>query len=143
MALQFLTEMDLKSGIIDKFINERSEENPMEILQSIEAQNIALIKTKIGGRYNTNEIFNATDIDRHWLIIKILIKLVLYDFVRRNAARKVPEDYSKDWEWAMRMLEKIKGGTERPDGLPTATDSNGNSSISPIWANNRNEDYYI
>lgn len=118
MAYQFLTAADLEAHIIAQFLNERSAEPQTAILESLEAQNIAIIKTKLKGRYNIDAIFTATGAERHYLIIKILVKLVLYDFIRRNAGRKVPTDYVKEWEWAMKLLEQIKAGKETPDGLP-------------------------
>jgi hypothetical protein len=56
--------------------------------------------------------------DRHYLIIKILCKLVLYDYFRRNAGRKLPEDYRKEQEWALKELENIGSGRLAPPGLP-------------------------
>ena len=143
MALQFLTDLDLKSGIIDKLIYERNEEGIPEILESIEMQNISLIRTKLASRYNVDAIFKAIGVERHYLIVKILLKLCLYDFVRRNAARKVPDDYMKDWEWAMKQLEAIKAGKDFPDGLPIVVDDTGEEAEGVIYANNKNTDYYI
>lgn len=118
MAYKYLTAADLKVGMIDKFINERSEENIEEVIEGIEIQNIALIRAKLSGRFDTLAIFNAAGADRDYLIINILTKLVLYDFVRRNAARKVPEDYVKGWEWAISELNKLSSGKLVPDDLP-------------------------
>ncbi len=67
----------------------------------------------------------------------------MYDFIRRNAARKVPTDYVKEWEWAMKMLEKIKAGKEVPDGLPTLNDEDGKKIGRVTSGNNRNDDFYI
>ena len=142
MAYIFLTTSDLKSHILEQYLTERSEETPQIILESLELQNIELIKSKLKGRFDTEEIFNETGTDRHWLIIKILVKLVLYDFIRRNAARKVPTDYREEWEWAMKLLEKIKAGKEVPDGLPVFIDTEGNSGRAVI-GNNKNSDIYI
>ena len=95
MAYKFLTTADLQSQIIEQFLTERSAEPQTTILEALELQNIAIIKTKLKGRFDIDAIFEAKNADRHYLIIRILIKLVLYDFIRRNAARKVPADYVK------------------------------------------------
>ena len=87
-------------------------------------------------------LFTAAGAERHYLIIKILVKLVLYDFIRRNASRKVPDDFVKDWEWANKLLESIKAGTEIPDGLPAFVNADG-STGRIISGNNKNEDFYI
>ena len=143
MPLQFLTTSDLNSQIFNQFLTERSDEDNDAILESIEAQNIELIRSKLKGRYDVDAIFEATGTDRHYLIIMLLIKLTLYQFIRRNAARKVPEDYVKEWEWAMKMLEAIKAGKEVPDGLPLPVDENGDQVGRIIWSNTKNDDYYI
>lgn len=138
----FLTNDDLKAGIIDKLLFERAEEGIDDILTTIEAQNISLIRTKLDGLYDVDAIFAQTGNMRHYLIIKILMKLSLYDFVRRNAARKVPEDYVREWEWAMKTLEQIASGHLNPDGLPPYVDENGDTP-NTLWGNTTNNDFYI
>jgi hypothetical protein len=142
MAYKFLIPGDLEAHIIAQFLNERSAEPLTTILESLELQNIALIKTKLKGRYDTDAIFEASGVDRHYLIIKILVKLVLYDFIRRNAGRKVPDDYVKEADWANKLLEQIKAGKETPDGLPAFVNEDG-STGRIISGNNKNEDFYI
>jgi len=143
MAYQFLTSTDLNTRVFDTYINKSNDVNTAVVLEGIEKQNIALIKSKLSGRYDTTAIFTATEENRHYLIVKILVVLVVYDFIRRNAARKVPTDYVKDWETAMKTLESIKAGKETPEGLPKPTDLSGNV-VSPIISgNNKNKDFYI
>ena len=142
MAFIFLEDGDLKSGILDRFLTERSEEVPQAILETIEKKKIAVIKTKLKGRYDTDAIFTATGDSRNYYIIDLLIKLVLYDFVGRNAARKVPKDYKEDYDWAMKTLEKIKAGKETPDGLPPFVNEDG-STGRIISGNTKNENFYI
>jgi len=143
MAYKFLIAADLQAHIIDQFLTERSAEPQTAILETLEAQNIEIIKAKLKGRFDVVAIFNTTGADRHYLIIKILVKLVLYDFIRRNASRKVPTDYVNEWEWAMKLLEQIKAGKEVPDGLPIPLDANGDSTVPLMYGNNKNTDYYI
>lgn len=143
MAYKFLTTADLQSQIIDQFLTERSAEPQTAILEALELQNIEIIKTKLKGRFDIDAIFEAVSAERHYLIIRILVKLVLYDFIRRNAARKVPTDYVTEWEWAMKTLEAIKAGKEVPDGLPSIKDDEGNTVSRVMSGNNRNSNYYI
>lgn len=143
MAFQFLTTEDLQANIIDQFLNERSAEPQTAILETLELQNIEIIKTKLKGRFDVTEIFAAVSAERHYLIIRILVKLVIYDFIRRNAARKMPADFVKEWEWAMNTLEKIKAGKEVPDGLPLIKNEDGEVVKKVIHGNNRNTDFYI
>jgi len=142
MAFQFLTNTDLNTRVFDAYINKSNDNNTSEALEGIEKQNIALISSKLSGRYDTETIFTATEENRHYLIIKLLVTLVVYDFIRRNAARKVPTDYVKDWENAMKILESIKSGKETPEGLPKLTNESG-SSFGIRYGNNTNKDFYI
>lgn len=143
MAFIFLEEGDLESSIISQFLNERGAEQPTEILEIIEKKKIATIKTKLKDRFDTDTIFSDQGDCRNYYILDLLIKLVLYDFVRRNAARKVPKDYKDDYDDAMKTLEKIKAGKEVPDGLPPMTDENNELVQRVIHGNNRNANYYI
>ena len=137
----FLEQIDLETAMFQQFFNQDNSPNKDEILSNIEQQNIALMKSKLNGKYDTDAIFSATASDRHWLIIKLLTKLVVYDFIRRNAARKVPNDIREDWEWAMAMLEKIKAGKETPERLPEYTNPDGTGNI--IYGNHKNKNFYV
>lgn len=125
----FLTEPDIDAHLLAPFARERNQEDRETILTHLEAQNIAIIKSKLKGRYDTNAIFSATGKQRHWLIVRILTKLVIYDYIRRNAARKVPEDYVAEWKWAMKTLDEIKSGKEKPEDLLELITSDGNSGV--------------
>lgn len=143
MAYIFLEDGDLESSIISQFLNERGAEQPTAILEVIEKKKIALIKTKLKGRFDLDAIFSAEGDERSYYILDLLIKLILYDFIRRNAARKVPKDYQEDYGAAMKSLEKIKAGKEVPDGLPPIKNENNEVIKRVIHGNNRNEDFYI
>ena len=142
MAYTFLTPQDLKAGMIDKFLTERSDEQPEVLMALIETKKIALIKAKLSGRFDTTAIFAATAADRDYLIVDILVKLCLYDFIRRNAARKVPEDFLEDWKWANKQLDMLAAGTLAPDSLPRpeTTDTSGDGRF---FANIYNTDWNI
>lgn len=143
MAYIFLVPNDLEAAIISQFLNERGTEASTGILETLEKQNIEIIKSKLKGRFDTDAIFTTEAEERHYLIVMILTKLVLYQFIRRNASRKVPDDYVKEWEWAMKTLEKIKAGKEVPDGLPIATNESGETVKGIKHASNKNDDFYI
>jgi len=150
----YLLKEDLIASAFERFIDESSGDTPPEgetiqqvrnrILTEVEKQNIELITTYIGTRYNTVAIFDEDEPIRNPLLVKILVKLCLYDIVRRNAARKVPTDYKEDYDKALLQLEKIATGRLPITGLPQATDNDGNPITSEsVWGNNKNKDYYI
>ena len=138
----FLEQIDLETAMFQQFFNQDNSPNKDEILSNIEQQNIALMKSKLNGKYDTEAIFTASGANRHWLIIKLLTKLVIYDFIRRNAARKVPKDMREEWEWAMAMLEKIKAGKETPEGLPEYVAPDGTTG-KVIYGNHKNKNFYV
>lgn len=117
----FLTRPDLESQIFDDYIEDNTEGND-EILNSIEKSNIALVKSKLNKRFDVEAIFNASGNDRSDLIVKYLGYLVLYDLVRRNAARKIPSDVKDDYKTAMCWLNDVRNGDETPD-LPLIDNS--------------------
>ena len=143
MAYIFLEDGDLESAIIAQFLTERSAEAPTTILENIEKKKIATIKAKLKGRFDIDAIFEAAGDERNFYILDILIKLVLYDFIRRNAARKVPTDYKEEFDLAMKTLEAIKAGIEVPDGLPSIKDDEGNVVDKIIIANTSKRNNYI
>lgn len=138
----FLTDPDIDAHLFNRFSRERDQENRTEILNTLEAQNITIIKSKLKGRYDIDEIFKQTGDKRHWLIVRILTKLVVYDYIRRNAARKVPEDYVAEWKWAMKSLDEIKSGKEKPDDLPVLKSTDGTNSLI-MHDNTTDKDEYI
>mgnify|MGYP006208135207 CR=1 FL=1 len=139
----YLEKEDLIVQAYERFIDESSEDQP-NILEDTEARGIAYLKTVIGTRYDVNLIFHETSPVRNELIVKILSVIVVYNIIRRNAARKVPTDYKEDYEEAMKLLKDIATGVIVLDGVPTPTDENGNPiNSNTIFGNNKNTDFYI
>lgn len=139
----YLTKGDLISASFERFIDESSNDHN-DVLDTVELQNIELIKSYLGTRYNVGEIFSELNPIRNTILIRILIKLVIFDVIRRNAARKVPTDYKEEYDKAIELLEKIATGRIKLDGLPGAVDENGNPVQSnSLWGNNTNKNFYI
>lgn len=139
----YLEKDDLIVQAYERFIDESSEDQP-NILDDSEARAIAYLKTVLGTRYNVNLIFAEAEPIRNELIVKILSVIVVYNVIRRNAARKVPTDYKEDYDEAMKLLKDIATGIIVLDGVPTPTDENGNPiNSNTIFGNNKNTDFYI
>jgi len=111
------------------------------ILDEIEARTIDLVISYIGGRYNTSLIFADTPI-RNGVIVEIVSQIVIYRIVRRNAARKVPEDFVDIYKDALKQLEKIQSGSQFLENLPTITAADG-TTASLVYGSNRNSDFFI
>ena len=68
--------------------------------------------------------------------------IVCYRVVRRNAARKVPDDYLALYREALEILANIQKGSQRLNGLPEITGESGTSG-SLMYGSNRNPDFFI
>lgn len=126
----------------ERFIDESSQ-NDAAILDQIELAQIAVIKTYLGTRYNVNTIFDQDSPIENEVLKEILAKLVLYKLIRRNAARKVPNDYKEQYDEAMKTLKEIATGIIRLDGVPPAVDASGAVVAKSIYGNLSNPNFYI
>ena len=126
----------------ERFIDESSQ-NDDEIIDQIELTQIAIIKTYLGTRYDVNTIFDEDSPIENEVLKEILAKFVLYKLIRRNAARKVPNDYKEQFDEAMKTLKEIATGIIRLDGVPPAVDTNGSVVSNSISGNLSNPNFYI
>lgn len=140
--MQYLLKPDLITHAFEWLIDESTSDFD-HTLKNVESENIGIIKSYLGSRYDVDTIFNKTAPIRNPLLVRILTKLVLYDVVRRNAARKVPVDYVEEYKEAMETLEKIAFGKLEIKELPPAIDEDGQVVSNTLFGNNRNPNYYI
>lgn len=138
----YLNKNDLITHAFERFIDESSNDFD-DALKNIEAENIGIIKSYLGANYDVDTIFDKDDPIRNPLLVRILSKMVLYDTVRRNAARKVPSDYVEEYKTAMETLEKIAFGKLDIKELPPAIDDDGKIISNTLFGNNRNKNFYI
>ena len=120
---------------------EATELEANEILDNIELKVIDLVISYIAGTYNTNMIFGATPI-RNGVLVQIIASIVVYRSVKRNAARKVPDDYVELYKEAIKFLERIQSGAMTLVDCPKLTTTEG-TPVSPVWGNNTHKDFYI
>ncbi|MBS2099180.1 phage protein Gp36 family protein [Carboxylicivirga linearis] len=111
------------------------------ILDDIEEKAIDLAISYISGTYNHEQIFTDVPV-RNGVLVQIIASIVVYRSVRRNAARKVPEDYSKLYSDAIKDLERIQSGVMNLVNCPKLTSDDG-TAISPVYGNNTNDDNFI
>lgn len=137
--MQFLTTDDLTARIHGRLLDE-SILDGADVLDIIEGQNISLFTSKLNARYDTDALFSQTGEDRHPLIVKYLTVFVLYDVIRRNAARKVPIDLVELRKEAMAWLDAVRDGVEHPTGLPLS-ETGGENDV--LYGNNKNLDFYL
>jgi len=142
MVMIYLTKTDLIALAFERLIDESSLDFE-DLLATVELKNIAVIKTYIGSRYNVDVIFDAINPLRNEVLVGILSNMVLYDVVRRNAARKVPTDYKEDYEKSELLLQKIAFGRLVLSDVPVAIDSQGNPATPIMIGNTSNKNFYI
>lgn len=138
----YLKKDNLITHAFERFIDESSKDF-QDTLINAEAENIGIIKSYLAALYDVKTIFNETQPILNPVLSRILTKLVLYDVIRRNAARKVPEDYKEEYKKAMETLEKIAYGKLELTELPPAVDNEGNEKKYLQYGNNSNPNYYI
>jgi len=126
----------------ERFIDESSQSDDT-ILDQIEETQIAVIKSYLGTRYATETVFDEADPIHNEVLREILAKLVLYKLIRRNAARKVPNDYKEQYDEAMKTLKEVSIGIIKLGGVPPAVDETGAIISNSISGNLTNKDFYI
>jgi phage gp36-like protein len=137
MALYFLEKKDLIAQIFEDYLDD-SIEDDLEILETVESENIALMKGKLRDRYDVAKIFGIEDYEDKPLIKKVLCALINYCIVKRNKARKIPTTFSEEYKWAMQWLGDVKDGKETP-AFPVLETSRKEVK----WGNSKNEDLYL
>lgn len=140
--MKYLNPEDLIDIIQQNLLDDSIQLTPA-ITDSIEEKAIAFAASYISGRYKVDLIFADTP-QRHPLLVQAIAMIVVYRIVRRNAARKVPEDYKLVYEEGVKILENIQKGVQKLDPLPEvdSTDANGNPT-NLMWGNSTNKDFFI
>ena len=148
--MKYINKDDLISVIQERLMTETvalSPEAPLNdntILNDIEEKAIDLVVSYISGKYDHTRIFPEdpeTPI-RNGILVQIIASIVVYRSVRRNAARKVPEDYMQLYSDALKQLEKIQSGSMKLVNCPLLSNDDG-SPVSPLYGNNTNDNFFI
>lgn len=143
--MKYLNKEDLISVTQERLLDESviNQSNDDTTLNDIESKAIAFAISYISGRYDTDKIF-ATPPLRNGVLVQAIAQIVVYRAVRRNAARKVPEDFKELYDEAVRMLNNIQKGSTKLKGLPEPT-KNGNSisQAKLMYGNNTKNDFFI
>ena len=127
--MRYIEETDLASVIQERFLDDSTANiaGDQTILNDIENKAIAYAVSFISTRYNTDLIFSETEPLRSPILQQIIAQIMVYRAVKRNATRKVPEDYVTMFNEATRTLERIQSGAMKLVGMPVLTDESGNN----------------
>lgn len=138
--MRYLKKEDLVEVIQERLLDDSLQLDD-KILEGLEEKAIAFAKSYISGRYKTDEIFADPPL-RNPLLVQALSMIVVYRAVRRNAARKVPEDYTDIYKEAVKILENIQSKAQTLDGMPEVTSEDG-SSATLMYGNTTNPNFFI
>ena len=136
----YITQQDIIANIQETML-QSSIEKDYGILDTIEAQTIDEVKSYIGARYDTSKIFGDPPII-NGMLVRIIVSLVTYRAIRRNAARKVPDDYTEMRDWAYGVLENIRDGIMPLPDVPQAVDPETGEKLS-LFGSNRKPEYFL
>ncbi|MDA3854573.1 MAG: DUF1320 family protein [Bacteroidales bacterium] len=144
----YINKEDLIDVIYERLLLESvaaSEASALEnssIIISIEKKVIDFVNSYISGHYDKDKIFNTEAPIRNGVLTQIIASIVAYRCVRRNAARKVPEDLVQLYTDAKRDLERIQKGAMTLVGCPLVADET-DETTHVIYGNTTNEDFFI
>jgi phage gp36-like protein len=130
----------IQQQLIDQSIT-TSIPGDVSILDNIEKSVIDLVISYLAGKYDYTLIF-ATPPIRNGVLVQIISSIVIYRAIRRNAARKVPDDLSDTYKDAIKMLEKIQNGVIFLVTCPLLVNTDG-STMPFFFGNNTNTDFFI
>ena len=136
----YIKQEDIKANIQETML-QASIEKDSGILDTLEAQTIDEVKSYIGARYDTYKIFGNPPII-NGMLVRIIVSLVTYRAIRRNAARKVPDDYTEMRDWAYGVLENIRDGIMPLPDIPQAVDPETGEKLS-LFGSNRKPEYFL
>jgi phage gp36-like protein len=139
--MKYITREDLTEAIQGRLLDESVSEAPEALLDGLEAKAIDFTISYISGRYDTDLIF-GDPVMRNGLLVQAVAMIVVYRAVRRNAARKVPDDFQDIYTEAVRILNNVQTGAQTLVGLPEVTGESGTTS-SLMYGSNTNKDFFI
>ena len=133
---------DLVTVVQNRLLLE-SVEKDEELLDSIEDMAVSEAAAYIGGRYDAGKIFAEPPI-RTGILVRVIACIVVSRAIRRNAARKVPDNILELEDWALSILIKIRDGImPLPSEAPPVTDEDGNPDTPLIYGHTRNDSWFI
>lgn len=120
----FLTPEDY-SALIRNEIKDILLENYNDAkLRAAEQMAIQQVKSYLSGRYDTNQLFSATDDQRNAYIVMIVIDCTLYHLYTSTVPKRMPDIRSQRYQDAIDWLKMVGKGEVEAD-LPFKQNENG------------------
>lgn len=114
--MAFISKTELKSAsipeVIDKAIN-----NDTTVVEEIISETEDVMRSYLSGRFNVDEIFEATGEDRSGVVVKHFKKIVIDEIYKRNTGG-INDVTQLGYDEAMTWLEGIASGKINGGDLP-------------------------
>jgi phage gp36-like protein len=104
------------------------EQSKPETRERAEKAAIEEVSSYLRGRYDIEQIFSATGLERNEMIVKCLCDIVLYNLNASTVAGGGSERREERYELTVKYLEKVQKGIIIPD-LPTLTGADGEEDV--------------
>ncbi|MBQ8703391.1 MAG: DUF1320 family protein [Bacteroidales bacterium] len=124
----FLSKEELKTVAAMPTIEKITNGNDFVVEQIID-ESIAVMRSYLSRRYNTDAIFSATGNARHLTVLKYLKDIVIFEIYDR-LTREENEVAGRRYEAAIKWLESLNDGSLADDTLPPAITPEGQEASS-------------
>jgi len=92
--------------------------NDEAIVEIIEDQSIALMRSYLNSRYNCDAIFSATGSNRNSLILMMALDITVYNISSIHNPQKISPITKDRYDRAMEWLKQVNKGQASIDGAP-------------------------
>lgn len=103
--------------ILDALV--RDDETIIEILED---QSIALMRSYLNNRYDCNAVFSATGGDRNNLILMMALDITVYNIFCIHNPQKISQITKDRYDRAVTWLKEVNAGKASIDGAPLQPD---------------------
>ena len=138
--MTYITTDDIYATIQEPMLQSSIEKNSA-LLDTLEAGCLDEVRSYIGGRFDCTKIFGEPPI-KNGMLVRIITCIVVYRAIRRNAARKVPENYEELNTWAYDALSRIRDGEMPLPGMPEIVNPETGEPMT-FWGSNRKDEYFF
>jgi phage gp36-like protein len=88
------------------------------IIEIVEDQSIALMRSYLNNRYDCDAIFSATGENRNQLILSIAMDITVYNIFCIHNPQKISQVNKDRYDRAMEWLKQVNKGQASIDGAP-------------------------
>lgn len=110
------------------------------VLEVAEANAIATVTTYLYDRYDTENIFTQTGLDRVQIVVNMCVKLMLYELYCRLPKLKIPEARAEEKRETITLLERI-GDAKQSIPAPRKLDAEEQAKTQFKWGSSTRRTY--